>query len=135
MHQLNKPGHVRDAVDAVLSEASPNDLSLTEITAKVSARLGSKVAPSSISSSLRLRRDAVERTSRGRYRHRYAQTSIDWIERPLSNSEHDDPEGVFRFQDATLHLQGANEWLREQPENTIQGVVTDPPLWAHRIHS
>lgn len=126
MNPVTRPGYVRDAVDAVLAEAAPNDLSLADITARVSHRLGKTVPPSSVRSSLRLRGDAIARTSRGRYRHDGAPSTVDWVERPLLDAPHDDP-GVYQFDKATLYLNGAIEWLKDQPENTIHGVVTDPP--------
>lgn len=129
MTTRTKPGHIRDAVDAVLAEASPDDLPLADITAKTSARLGHDVSASSVRSSLNLRINdgAVCRTTRGRYELGQNASSIDWVERPLLDTHHKEESSQFRFGTASLFLSDALEWLDSRPANTIHGVVTDPP--------
>jgi hypothetical protein len=60
---------IRDAIQAVMIAAAPNDVGIAELQTQVEARLGRSVAPSSIRSSLNLNKSAYVRTSRGRYRY------------------------------------------------------------------
>lgn len=62
------PGVVRDAVRAVMVEAAPESLSLSELHAAVVKRIGQEVSESSVRSSVLLHPETYVRVARGRYR-------------------------------------------------------------------
>jgi DNA modification methylase len=123
-HQTSRrlPGQVRDAVQQVLSVSS-RSLSVKEIEERVTQVLG-PTPPSSVRSYLLLNTpDFFVREVRGRYAMRRRTTSV--IQRDLSALEQwHDP---LRFGSVTLHHADCFDWIENQPDNSIHGVVTDPP--------
>jgi len=115
-----RPGEIRDAIVSVLSNKS-RGASVAEIQDAVYALIGS-AAPSSVRSYLRLNSDSLfYRRDRGVYTIREAADSY---------GEKVPQPGSFRsctFGRTTLLEADCFEWLRQQPENSIHAVVTDPP--------
>lgn len=111
----HSPGTVRDSIVEYLrsTQVAP----VAEIQRAVHSHLG-EVAPSSIRSYLNLNvGDLFERVSRGHYRLR------DGPSTPAA------PPSVasFSYGGAQLHQADCFAWLRAQPSQSIQAVVTDPP--------
>ena len=115
-----RPGEIRDAIVSVLSNKS-RGASVAEIQDAVYALIGS-AAPSSVRSYLRLNSDSLfYRRDRGVYTIREAADSY---------GEKVPQPGSFRsctFGRTTLLEADCFEWLRQQPENSIHAVVSDPP--------
>ena len=120
-NQRRRPGEVRDAIVTVLSN-KPNGASITEIQDAVHALIG-RAAPSSVRSYLRLNSDSLfRRQDRGVYTIREAPAESYGQKvrgQPLFRS--------YTFGRATLFECDCFQWLRQQPENSIHAVVTDPP--------
>lgn len=118
-HRHN-PGEVRDAIISVL-ESRPLGANVAEIVETVQAHLG-YVSPSSIRSYLRLNTPAVfERPRRAYYSLKVKESAT--IPFAFIKTE----RKPFVFQKSTLHSSDCFEWLRNQGNNSIQAVVTDPP--------
>ena len=120
-NQRRRPGEVRDAIVTVLSN-KPNGASITEIQDAVHALIG-RAAPSSVRSYLRLNSDSLfRRQDRGVYTIREAPAELSGQKvrgQPSFRS--------YTFGRATLFEGDCFEWLRQQPENSIHAVVSDPP--------
>ena len=120
-NQRRRPGEVRDAIVTVLSN-KPNGASIIEIQDAVHALIG-RAAPSSVRSYLRLNSDSLfRRQDRGVYTIREAPAELygqKVREQPSFRS--------YTFGRATLFEGDCFEWLRQQPENSIHAVVSDPP--------
>jgi DNA modification methylase len=119
-YDRRRPGEIRDAIVSVLSNKS-RGATVAEIQDAVHALIGS-AAPSSVRSYLRLNSDSLfYRRDRGVYTIREAADSYgEKVREPAS----------FRsctFGRTTLLEADCFEWLRQQPENSIHAVVTDPP--------
>jgi DNA modification methylase len=116
-----RPGQVRDAIIQVLEERQEG-VSVREIATGVSELIGD-VAPSSIRSYLQLNTPTLfARMERAQY-------VLNGFAEPHKPAP---PARVletpaFRHGRATLLLGDCNQWLDEQPANSIQAVVTDPP--------
>ena len=119
-YDRRRPGEIRDAIVSVLSNKS-RGATVAEIQDAVHALIGS-AAPSSVRSYLRLNSDSLfYRRDRGVYTIREAADSY---------GEKAREPGSFRsctFGRTTLIEADCFEWLRQQPENSIHAVVTDPP--------
>lgn len=116
-HSKSRPGQVRDAVTAVLSQSTREVLTLTEIEQGVSSILGRHTAPSSIRSFLNLNEGSlVRRTGRGQY--------------ALASRLASRHEPAFAYQSARVFQDDCLAWLERQPANSIHAVVTDPPYGA-----
>lgn len=119
-YDRRRPGEIRDAIVSVLSNKS-RGATVAEIQDAVHALIGS-AAPSSVRSYLRLNSDSLfYRRDRGVYTIREAADSY---------GEKAREPGSFRsctFGRTTLLEADCFEWLRQQPENSIHAVVTDPP--------
>src|SRR5665213_1506746 len=113
-----RPGEVRDAIVKVLAgrtEAS----SVRQITNDVNELIGA-VPASSVRSYLRLN------TSELFARMDRAQYSLSGLEEPQRSAPplaDREPE-AFRFGRASLFLADCEQWLRQQPANSIHAVVT-----------
>ena len=120
-NQRRRPGEVRDAIVTVLSN-KPNGASITEIQDAVHALIG-RAAPSSVRSYLRLNSDSLfRRQDRGVYTIREAPAEL------YGQKVRGQPSfRSYTFGRATLFEGDCFEWLRQQPENSIHAVVTDPP--------
>jgi site-specific DNA-methyltransferase (adenine-specific) len=120
IYDRRRPGEIRDAIVSVLSNKS-RGATVAEIQDAVHALIGS-AAPSSVRSYLRLNSDSLfYRRDRGVYTIREAADSY---------GEKAREPGSFRswtFGRTTLLAADCFEWLRQQPENSIHAVVTDPP--------
>ena len=116
-----RPGEVRDAIIQVLEERSGGG-SVTEITTGVSALIGD-VPSSSIRSYLQLNTPTLfARMDRAQY----VLNGFGDAYRPQpAAATRDTP--ALRVGRATLHHADCNEWLDQQPAQSIHGVVTDPP--------
>jgi DNA modification methylase len=119
-YDRRRPGEIRDAIVSVLSNKS-RGATVAEIHDAVHALIGS-AAPSSVRSYLRLNSDSLfYRRDRGVYTIRESADSYgEKVREP----------GSFRswaFGRTTLLDADCFEWLRQQPENSIHAVVTDPP--------
>ncbi len=122
MSTKRRPGQVRDAIFAVLSDR-PEGASIAEIERGVKALLGD-AAPSSVRSYLRLNTPVLfTRGARGHYSLRESPASL----YPASPSEAAPNWPSFSFGKAALYKADCFEWLRTQPQNSVQAVVTDPP--------
>ena len=119
-YDRRRPGEIRDAIVSVLSNKS-RGATVAEIQDAVHTLIGS-AAPSSVRSYLRLNSDSLfYRRDRGVYTIREAADSY---------GEKAREPGSFRsctFGRTTLLEADCFEWLRQQPENSIHAVVTDPP--------
>lgn len=121
MPRSRRPGEVRDAIVAVLA-ATPDGVLLPDIEHRVVQRIG-KTPASSVRSYLRLNTpELFTRRARGLYALK---------ENPLAYpyDEAAAPKSVAEFQHgkATLYRGDCVDWLRAQPANSVQAVVTDPP--------
>jgi site-specific DNA-methyltransferase (adenine-specific) len=112
------PGRVRDAILGVLRN-SAYPLTPKEIEDQIAFVLGS-VPSSSVRSYLRLNTPKLfTRTDRGQY--------------TLIGSDTQESHGVlavensFHYGNTTLYLGDCFDWLRQQPDNSIHAIVTDPP--------
>lgn len=118
-----RPGEVRDAIVAVLSERAAEGASLGEIEQEVSRRIGGTAA-SSVRSYLRLNTPVLfERTARAHYVLKEAAP----FSYPLPLSPVCDQRATFRYGRCTLLHTDCLEWLHERERDSIQAVVTDPP--------
>jgi DNA modification methylase len=119
-----RPGEVRDAIVNVLA-AKPRGASVVEIHEAVTGLIG-EAPPSSIRSYLRLNsedRDAIfRRTDRGIYALRETPEQEYAAARRVSSKFH-----TFSYGRARMFEADCFDWLRDQPENSIHAVVTDPP--------
>ncbi len=112
----HSPGSVRDAVVEFLTSAS--DASIQEIQSAVEQRIGD-VAASSVRSYLNLNvPDLFVRVSRGRYR---------LAKKVNGHSPIVAEPACYQHGLATLVHCDCFEWLRAQPSQSIEAVVTDPP--------
>ena len=120
-NERRRPGEVRDAIVTVLSN-KPNGASIIEIQDAVHALIG-RAAPSSVRSYLRLNSDSLfRRQDRGVYTIREAPAEL------YGQKVRGQPSfRSYTFGRATLFEGDCFEWLRQQPENSIHAVVTDPP--------
>jgi site-specific DNA-methyltransferase (adenine-specific) len=110
------PGSVRDSIVEFLS--TTDSASINDIQQAVEARIGT-VAPSSIRSYLNLNvPDLFERVGRGSYR-LAGKMNVHSLPIPKTLSV---SHGL-----STLYHANCFEWLRAQPSQSIQAVVTDPP--------
>lgn len=117
-----RPGKVRDAIVSVLS-LSANPMSLGEIVERVSALIG-PTPPSSVRSYLRLNTPALFlRHERGSYHLRGLGEDSDSPRVTAS------PDTAPRkcLGNALLVNADCLDWIRRQPDEQIQAVVTDPP--------
>ena len=115
-----RPGEIRDAIVSILSKKS-RGATVAEIQGAVHALIGN-AAPSSVRSYLRLNSDSLfSRRERGVYTIR--ETADGYGEKVRQQPS-------FRsctIGRTTLVQADCFEWLRQQPENSIHAVVTDPP--------
>jgi site-specific DNA-methyltransferase (adenine-specific) len=96
-------------------------LPLDEIQRRVERRLGRSVPRSSIRSGLQLKTpDQYLRVGRGSY-------SLAGVTASNPGASMAEPGPCVTFGDATLHHADAFEWLASCPDQSIHGVVTDPP--------
>jgi site-specific DNA-methyltransferase (adenine-specific) len=118
-----RPGEVRDAIVAVLSN-KPRGASVLEIAEGVRGLIGHS-APSSIRSYLRLNSASLfHRAGRGIYAIREPTTAY---EAPARLRKQGSSFRSFDFGRAKLVEGDCFDWLRQQPENSVHAVVTDPP--------
>lgn len=115
------PGTVRDSIVDFLSDLG-SDATIDEIMTAVCSQLGN-VPPSSIRSYLNLNTPSTfERTGRGRYRLN-ASGYMDALEacrsKPLAEKQ-----SVGK---ATIFHADCFDWMADQPESSVEAVVTDPP--------
>jgi len=115
-----RPGEIRDAIVSILSKKS-RGATVAEIQDAVHALIGS-AAPSSVRSYLRLNSDSLfSRRERGVYTIRETADGYgEKIRQPPSFRS-------ITIGGTTLVRADCFEWLRQQPENSIHAVVTDPP--------
>lgn len=117
-----EPGKVRDGISEFLADRGSEGATLNEIQVYLEARLQSPVAPSSIRSYLQLNTpEKFERIERGTYRPVAAKPSSNGFSAPLTAPP------ALTVGKARLYQADALDWLAQQPENSIHGVVTDPP--------
>lgn len=115
-----RPGEIRDAIVSVLSNKS-RGATVAEIQGEVEALIGN-AAPSSVRSYLRLNSDSLfYRPGRGVYTIRETADSYGEKVREHASLK------SYTFGATTLFETDCFEWLRQQPENSIHAVVTDPP--------
>jgi DNA modification methylase len=120
-NERRRPGEIRDAIVSVLSN-KPEGASVSEIQVAVHGLIGS-AAPSSVRSYLRLNSGSLfRRQDRGIYTIREAPAEAYGrkANTQLSFRSH-------TFGAATLFEGDCFEWLRQQRDNSIHAVVTDPP--------
>jgi DNA modification methylase len=119
--ERRRPGEVRDAIVAVLSN-KPNGASVAEIQDAVHELIGSAV-PSSVRSYLRLNSDSLfRRQDRGIYLIREAPAEA-YNQKATTQLSF----RSYKFGCATLLEGDCFDWLRQQAENSVHAVVTDPP--------
>jgi DNA modification methylase len=115
-----RPGEIRDAIVSVLANKS-RGATVAEIQDEVEALIGN-AAPSSVRSYLRLNSDSLfYRAGRGVYTIRETADSYGEKVREQASLR------SYTFGGTTLFEADCFEWLRQQPENSIHAVVTDPP--------
>jgi len=120
-----QPGRVRDAIRQILTVAT-TPLSVKEIQENVERMIGATPS-SSIRSYLRLNTpELFVRESRGLYALR-SHTDLE-VQQHLPRSEWRPPLRIGR---ATLFHADCFDWLRQQENDTIHAVVTDPPYGLH----
>lgn len=120
------PGHVRDAILAVLSSES-GPLSIKEIEAGVERAIGQTPA-SSVRSYLRLNTPKLfVRESRGVYRAR--KTEAVPVQGELPGIQH--WQQPFATGKAQLFHAECFDWLEAQRNHRFHAVVTDPPYGLH----
>ena len=117
--ERRRPGEIRDAIVSVLSN-KPEGASVSEIQDAVHGLIGS-AAPSSVRSYLRLNSGSLfRRQDRGIYAIREAPAEAYGRKaKPSFRS--------YTFGATTLFDGDCFEWMRQQPDNSIHAVVTDPP--------
>lgn len=121
MVERQRPGEVRDALVAYFEEINA-DVSVAEVCAGVSAKLGRAVPASSVRSYLGLNTPGMfERVGRGRYMLASRSASA-----PKTDAAGSTPV-VFEFGQALLYQADSLDWLRAREPRSIHGVVTDPP--------
>jgi DNA modification methylase len=116
-----RPGEVRDAIVQVLSERA-GAASLSDIAEGVAGLIG-EVPRSSVRSYLQLNTPAIfARMDRAQY-------TLQGLEelRTAPLARHADNVAPFGYGRSALHLGDCTEWLDSQRDNSIHGVVTDPP--------
>jgi DNA modification methylase len=119
-NERRRPGEIRDAIVSVLSR-KPRGASIGEIQEAVQGLIGD-AAPSSVRSYLRLNCDSLfRRHDRGLYTIRETAEAYGQKARKQPSFK------SYAFGRATLFEGDCFEWLRQQPENSIHAVVTDPP--------
>ena len=119
-NERRRPGEIRDAIVNVLSRR-PSGASIAEIQDAVHGLIGS-AAPSSVRSYLRLNSNSLfRRHDRGVYTIRETAETYGQKARKQPSFR------SFRFGGTTLFEGDCLEWLRQQRENSIHAVVTDPP--------
>jgi DNA modification methylase len=120
MNERRKPGEIRDAILEALSDQY-QPVPVAEIQRAVVDRLG-PTAASSVRSYLRLNTPVIfARMARAEY------VLKDNLRLPLHDQAAAAPTNTFRYGKATLIHADCMDWLRAQPERSIQAVVTDPP--------
>ncbi|MBA4070306.1 MAG: DNA methylase [Gemmatimonas sp.] len=98
-------------------------MQLPEIERRVAVRIGSAAAASSIRSYLRLNTPTVfARSARGHYALKENPLTIAGGY-PIARKS----VSEFRHGNSVLYLNDCIDWLRAQPECSVQAVVTDPP--------
>jgi hypothetical protein len=120
--EKRRPGEIRDAIVTVLAKKS-RGATVAEIQDSVQALIG-RAAPSSVRSYLRLNSDSIfRRRERGVYTIR--ETADGYGEKVQAQSQ---PSlRAYTVGGITLVEADCFEWLRQQPENSVHAVVTDPP--------
>ena len=120
LQERRRPGEVRDAIVTVLSN-KPNGASIAEIQDAVRGLIGG-AASSSIRSYLRLNSDSLfRRQDRGIYTIRETAAAYGQKTRKQPSFR------SYTFGRTTLFEGDCFDWLRQQRENSIHAVVTDPP--------
>lgn len=115
----HRPGHVRDAVVAFLSDAR-RPASIRQIETGVSNRIGN-VSASSVRSCLRLHEgDLFQRVSRGRYQMR----ENGFADQKSEFSTH---VPCFSYEKSVLYQADCFDWLASADHRSVHAVVTDPP--------
>jgi len=119
-----QPGQVRDGIADCLVRVGSEGASVGEIENHLSQAFGEGVPPSSIRSYLQLNTPGrFERLTRGRYR--IAETAL--AAPAMAGAGASETKPSFQYGNAKLFQGDSLEWLASQPENSIHGVVTDPP--------
>ncbi|HET8761224.1 MAG TPA: site-specific DNA-methyltransferase, partial [Nitrospiria bacterium] len=122
MKPKRRPGEVRDAIFAVLSER-PEGATTSQIERGVQHLLG-RSAPSSVRSYLRLNTDSLfVRSTRGHYSLLENVPPAHSVDPP--NDVRDFPS--FSVGNTRVYNADCLEWLRTHPQNSVHAVVTDPP--------
>ena len=126
--ERNPPGRVRDAILQVLAHTS-EDLTAKRIAGRVSRIIG-PTPESSVRSFLRLNTPSLfAREARGVYRIRDGPVDNVGLQRELpGDSLWKEP---FHCGRATLVHGDCFDWLDGQPDNSLHGIVTDPPFGLH----
>jgi len=115
------PGTIRDSIIEFLSDLG-SDATLDEISTAVCGRVGD-VPASSIRSYLNLNTPSTfERTGRGRYR-----LNVNGHLSALKACRDRLPAEYRVIGEAVIYHADCFEWLDNQPDNSVEAVVTDPP--------
>ncbi|GAA3737683.1 hypothetical protein GCM10022239_11730 [Leifsonia bigeumensis] len=121
-----QPGQIRDGIAECLSRHGMDGASIGEIEAHMETAFGEAVASSSIRSYLQLNTPGkFERLGRGRYR--IADAGLVMTDPAPDGEVELKGKPVYRHGKTRLFRADSLEWLREQPEHSVHGVVTDPP--------
>lgn len=121
-----QPGQVRDAILRVLS-SSPKALTVKQIEAGVSKAIG-PTATSSVRSYLRLNTpELFVREERGVYG--VTREGVPGIQREFGALA--PVREPFKCGHVRLFLSDCFDWIDTQQDNSIHGVVTDPPYGLH----
>lgn len=119
-----QPGQIRDGIEEALGRVGSEGATASEIVGYLSDGFGQPVPPSSVRSYLQLNTPGkFERLERGRYR----LTGTGPYDVEVPGEVRLKGKLILRHGRARLYQGNSLDWLANQPENSIHGVVTDPP--------
>jgi site-specific DNA-methyltransferase (adenine-specific) len=117
-----RPGEVRDAIVQVLRERSAA-ASVQEISSEIARRIGA-VPSSSVRSYLQLNTpELFARMDRGQY----VLSGLEPTEEQRRDLRSAPAIAAFDVGSARMFCADCNDWLEQQPDNSVHAVVTDPP--------
>lgn len=121
-----QPGQIRDGIVDCLTRAGAEGASVADIEQWLCRLYGTNIPSSSVRSYLRLNTPGTfERIAAGQYR--IAGAWDEAADEVVPGEQEFRGQLVLRHGKARLYQGDSLAWLAKQPENSIHGVVTDPP--------